>query len=465
MKRVAAIGCLLAIAMSLAAARRSDDAVRIDRLPIDQLGGPATVDAEGPNAFGIAAPGLDRELRRAFSVGNSFFRDNWIVAPASAQGRDGLGPLFNANSCSACHPDDGRGRPPRTRDEVGVGMVVFLSPYDADGSPHPTYGGQLQDQAIPGVQPEARILVVPEFVGGRYADGVPYELRRWKLEFVDEAYGPLGAVRTSMRLGQQIIGVGLLEAIDDASIIAMSDPDDRNVDGISGRANRVQDSDGTERIGRFGWKATQPTIERQVIAALHGDIGITSDARPNESTTSVERATIERTGGVALARGAPEIDPHKIARIAHYCRVLAVPRQRGAGTPTIERGRALFATATCAACHVPELRTGDGSPLALFRNVTIRPFTDLLLHDMGEGLADHRSDGDATGREWRTPPLWGIGLLETVNGDVHYLHDGRARTLEEAVLWHSGEAQDACDKFAAMSAEDRAALIAFLESL
>ncbi len=425
-----------------------------------RLGGPATVDAHGPNAFGLPSPGLTREERRAFSVGNSFFRDNWVVAPASAAGRDGLGPLFNANSCSACHQDDGRGRPPESRDDVGMGMVVFVSPHHADGAPHPIYGAQLQDQAVPGVLAEVRISVTPELVHGTYADGSPYELRRWTLAFHDEGYGPLGRVRTSMRLGQQLVGVGLLEAVDDAALRAMEDPGDRDADGISGRAHRRKDADGTPRVGRFGWKASQPTLEAQIIAALHGDMGITSDRRPDEALTSAQRAIVKTPLGEA-----PEIDQHKIERIAHYCRVLAVPQQRGAGTAVVERGRALFADAMCAACHVPELRTGDASPIALFRRVTIRPYTDLLLHDMGEGLADHRIDGAATGSEWRTPPLWGIGLLETVNGHAHYLHDGRARSLEEAILWHGGEAQASRDAFAGMAAEDRAALVAFLRSL
>jgi len=433
-------------------------------LPVDEasrLGGPATVDAEGPNAFSLATPGLSREERRAFSVGNSFFRDNWVVAPASADGRDGLGPLFNANSCSACHQEDGRGRPPRSGDDVGAGMVVFISPQNDDGAPHPIYGHQVQDQANAGVQPEARILVGAQLMPGAYADGAPFELRRWTLEFVDPGYGPLGPVRTSMRIGPQLIGVGLLEALDDATIVALEDPEDRNADGISGRAaRRARSAQGGPSIGRFGWKASQSTIEEQVIAALHEDMGITSARRSEESLTDFQRISVTAPSG-----GSPEIDQHKIDRIAHYCRVLAVPRQRGADSPLVQRGRRLFAELNCVACHVPELRTGDASPIASHRDVTIRPYTDLLLHDMGDGLADHRRDGVATGLEWRTPPLWGIGLLETVNGHAHYLHDGRSRSLEEAILWHGGEAQRSRDGFWSMAADDRAALIAFLRWL
>ena len=449
----------VAIAGLVAAASAGACAVNASR-DWARMGGPAAIEMDGPTAFSLPLPGISREDRRAFAVGNSFFRDNWIVAPASAEGRDGLGPVFNANSCSACHQDDGRGRPPADRHDVGKGMVVFVSPWDDDGAPHPVYGGQLQDQAVPGVAPEARIAVEPEYIAGRYADGTPYELRRWKIALEDAAYGPLGDVRLSMRIGQQLVGMGLLEAIDDRTILAQEDPEDRDGDGISGRAHRVTGADGTVGIGRFGWKASQPTLEGQVIAALHGDIGITSPRRPDEDLTSDQRAAINAPSG-----GSPEIDAHKVGRIAHYMRALAVPNQRRSVDEDVARGRALFEAARCTACHLPEARTGGASQLAQLRGATIHPYTDLLLHDMGEGLADDRRDGDASGREWRTPPLWGIGLLETVNGNQNYLHDGRARTIEEAVLWHGGEAQRSRDAFALMSAEERAALLAFLSSL
>jgi CxxC motif-containing protein (DUF1111 family) len=449
----------VAIAGLVAAASAGACAVNASR-DWARMGGPAAIEMDGPTAFSLPLPGISREDRRAFAVGNSFFRDNWIVAPASAEGRDGLGPVFNANSCSACHQDDGRGRPPADRHDVGKGMVVFVSPWDDDGAPHPVYGGQLQDQAVPGVAPEARIAVEPEYIAGRYADGTPYELRRWKIALEDAAYGPLGDVRLSMRIGQQLVGMGLLEAIDDRTILAQEDPEDRDGDGISGRAHRVTGADGTVGIGRFGWKASQPTLEGQVIAALHGDIGITSPRRPDEDLTSDQRAAINAPSG-----GSPEIDAHKVGRIAHYMRALAVPNQRRSVDEDVARGRALFEAARCTACHLPEARTGGASQLAQLRGATIHPYTDLLLHDMGEGLADDRRDGDASGREWRTPPLWGIGLLETVNGNQNYLHDGRARTIEEAVLWHGGEAQRSRDAFALMSADERAALLAFLSSL
>ncbi|MFZ4723706.1 MAG: di-heme oxidoredictase family protein [Phycisphaerales bacterium] len=421
------------------------------------LGGPATVHEAGPNAFGLPMPGLAATDRRAFSVGNALFRDNWVVAPASAEGRDGLGPVFNASSCSACHPEDGRGKPAMTRDDLGAGMVVMVSPRDADGQAHPVYGRQLQDQAIPGVEPEVRLELKPRRVTGSFADGTPWELQRLELTIDRPAYGALGEVRTSLRVGPQVIGMGLLEAVADADLEALADPGDRDGDSISGRVHRIAS---TGRIGRFGWKASQPSLEGQVRAALSEDVGITSDAFPEESLSPAQRIVIDAPSG-----GQPEIDAFKVERIAHYCRVLAVPAQRGAGEPLVERGRELFSMVGCAACHVPELRTAKASPVQALRGATFHPYTDLLLHDMGEDLADHRRDGDADGREWRTPPLWGIGLVGTVNGHTQFLHDGRARNLQEAVLWHGGEAQRSRDAFVAMPQSDRRALIAFLESL
>lgn len=423
-----------------------------------RLGGPATVSESGPNAFSLPIPGLSVGDRRAFSVGNSLFRDNWVIAPASAAGRDGLGPLFNANSCSACHPEDGRGRPPESRDEVGRGMVVFISPSMHDGHAHPVYGHQIQDQAIPGAAPEAKVLLSAQEIPGLYPDGTQWELVRWSVDLIAPAYGELGDVRLSARIGQQLIGMGLLEAVMDESILAMEDPDDRDADGISGRAHMVS-AEGP-RVGRFGWKASRPTIRDQVMAALHEDMGITSDAHRAEALTHQQRSLAALASG-----GDPEIDAHRVERIAHYVRSLAVPARRNSASADVIRGESIFTSLGCAGCHRPSLETGTDSPLERLRNVTFHPFTDLLLHDMGDGLADHRRDGDATGREWRTPPLWGIGLIETVNGHTRYLHDGRARSLEEAVLWHGGEAQRSRDAFTSLPAQDRAALLSFLRSL
>jgi len=431
------------------------------------LGGTATVSADGANAFSLPIPKLSREDRRAFSVGNAFFRDNWIAAPASAEGRDGLGPHFAANSCSACHQEDGRGLPPLANAGVGRGSVVFVSPRDADGAPHPIYGSQLQDQAIEGVRAEVAIVAQPRHDMVRYPDGSIAQLERFDLCVTEPAYGPLGEVRLSMRVGPQMIGLGLLESVPDAAIRALADPADRDGDGVSGRVHEVRDAletAGTARVGRFGWKASQPSLEAQVMAALHGDMGLTNPAHRAENHTATQM-----DARAAASGGDPEVDAHKVSRLAHYARALAVPAQRVPSDPTElaahQRGAAQFGTIGCAKCHITTLRTDMTSPIAQLRDVEFHPFTDLLLHDMGEGLADDRRDGEASGREWRTPPLWGIGLLETVNGHTRLLHDGRARSIEEAVLWHGGEAQRARDAFAGLSKTDRDALLAYLKTL
>ncbi|MDI9403941.1 MAG: di-heme oxidoredictase family protein, partial [Limnohabitans sp.] len=422
---------LLVVALASQIAQLSHDPPRHS----SRLGGTLTVSVDGAHAFSLSLPTLSREDRRAFSVGNSFFRENWVAAPASADGRDGLGPHFAASSCSACHQEDGRGLPPLEEIGVGRGSVVFVSPRDADGAAHPIYGSQLQDQAIEGVRAEVTIRAVPRQIGFTYPDGTSQPLQQFDVQLMEPAYGPLGEVRLSMRVGPQLIGLGLLEGIPDAAIQALADPDDRDGDGVSGRVHQVREASGITRIGRFGWKASQTTLESQVMAALQGDMGLTNPRHPLENHT--ESQTDARA---AASGGAPEVDAHKVTRLTHYVRALAVPAQRLPSDATslsiVGQGAAHFQELGCTKCHMTTLRTDSSSPIDSLRNVEFHPFTDLLLHDMGDGLADHRRDGDATGREWRTPPLWGIGLIETVNGHTRLLHDGRARSIEEAILWH-----------------------------
>lgn len=413
------------------------------------------VEADGPGAFSLSIPGLSREERRAFSVGNALFRDNWVPAPSSAEGRDGLGPLFAANSCSACHMEDGRGRPPLNDDERGTGMVVFVGASSDPAMPHPSLGAQVQDQAIHGVEPEGTIRLLPVEV----ERGGAAPLVQWRVEVRNPAGEPIDDAVPSVRMGPQLIGLGLLEAVDDATIRASADPDDRDGDGISGRVHEV-DVDGTRRIGRFGWKASQPTLDAQVAAALHGDMGLTTSAHPDEPLTAAQRVAITVQSG-----GDPEVDDLKVRRLAHYCRVLAVPARRNADESSVQRGAATFAAIGCSSCHTPSMRTGLHSLISQYRDVEFAAYTDLLLHDLGPGLADGRPDGAASGSEWRTPPLWGLGLIETVNGHTRLLHDGRARSIEEAIRWHGGEAERSRARFERLDDAERDELIAFLRSL
>ena len=430
----------------------------------EKLGGDAGRPAFGQTAFALPAPNLDARQLRDFAFGNRLFNTNWVIAGSSTATFDGLGPLFNRVSCSGCHVRDGRGRPPEPGEPMESMLVrVSVPGTDSHGGPkgHPVYGDQIQDRAIPGHKPEAQVVLTWEEAGGTYADGEPYSLRRPRIELREPAYGALGEdLLTSPRVAQGMVGLGLLEAVPDDTLLDLADPDDADGDGISGRANRVWDSARQgAAIGRFGWKANQPSVLQQVAGAAAGDIGITTTIAPADGCMPPQKACRAAPSG-----GTPEMSDVFLAKLVLYSQALAVPHRRRAGDAQVERGGALFASAGCAACHRPTLQTG-AHELAQVSHQTIHPFTDLLLHDMGEGLADGRPDFEADGSEWRTPPLWGLGLIPDVNGHELLLHDGRARGPAEAILWHGGEAQKSKDAFRAMPKADREALIAFLRSL
>ncbi|MCP9490104.1 MAG: c-type cytochrome [Solirubrobacteraceae bacterium MAG38_C4-C5] len=435
-------------------------------------GADATVFDTSPSAFALPLRKLGRLERRAFAVGNSFFNDNWVTAPASTEARDGLGPTFNAQSCSSCHFKDGRGQPPQGPEDPERGLLLRLSIPGPDGQPRPVpvYGSQLQDRAISGVSPEGSVAITHVPRRGSYADGTRYTLLEPRYAIAGAAFGPIPAdVMTSPRVAPPVFGTGLLEAVAEEDIVALADPTDADGDGISGRANRVPDAasattselgpEGGTALGRFGWKANVPDVEQQNAQAFHGDIGVTSPLFTDQNCPEGQEGCADAPAG-----GRPEIDEQRLGRVTFYVRTLAVPARRGVGDPTTTRGEDTFRELGCAACHLPELQTGPSDVPGL-SNQAIRPYTDLLLHDMGPGLADGRPDGLASGSEWRTAPLWGIGLTETVNGHTRFLHDGRARNLEEAILWHGGEAAGAQRRFRALPRDDREALLAFLRSL
>jgi CxxC motif-containing protein (DUF1111 family) len=336
-------------------------------------------------------------------------------------------------------------------------MLVRLS--GPDGKPDPRYGDQLNDHANLGVKPEGRAIIDYAEVPGTYGDGTPYTLLSPHIRFADLAYGPLDDALTSSRVAPAMIGLGLLEAVPQSTLEALADPDDADGDGISGRLNKLTDHFGHPAIGRFGWKANVATIPEQAAGAALGDIGLTTTLNPKQNCPAVQ----DSCRGAA-AQSDPEVSDSFFARLVLYARTLAVPRARPTDDATFQKGIATFRDFGCSSCHVPTMMTGEAE-LPELANQTIHPFTDLLLHDMGEGLADHRPDGGATGSEWRTAPLWGIGLIPRVNGHDRLLHDGRARGLDEAILWHGGEAEKAKEAFRTASKVDRDALIAFLQSL
>jgi len=426
-------------------------------------GGDTTVFDTTVNAFSLAARNMSFERRQRFVVGNSFFNKNWVQAPASTEGRDGLGPTFNARSCSTCHLKDGRGRPPAPG-EAFISLLLRISEEDGAGreSPVTGYGDQLQPFAIEGVPAEGRPELVYVEEPGSFADGVAYSLRRPVYSIAQPAFGPLPEkLLISPRVAPAMIGLGLLEAIDAAQLLRLEDPDDDDGDGISGRANWIWDVEaGAMALGRFGWKANQPTVRQQTAGAFLGDLGITSSLFPEENCPEAQVDC-----GAAVDGGSPELSDDLLDDISLYSSTLAVPARRDVDDPQVLSGRAIFRELGCDGCHTLVQVTAADAELVEARGQTIWPYTDLLLHDMGEGLADHRSDGLADGREWRTPPLWGIGLVETVNDHTDFLHDGRARSLLEAVLWHGGEAAPARDALLELDVDDRAALVVFMESL
>ncbi len=430
-------------------------------------GGATTVHATGRNAFSFPAANLPDEERTRFAVGNSFFRRNWVQAPASTTARDGLGPHFIARSCGGCHVQDGRGAPPDFRRglvEQPVALLLRLS--RPDGSPDPVYGDQFNNAAVQGVKPEGRVTMRWRDVTGRFADGARYTLRAPIYGFADLAYGPMARdVRMSPRIAPQLIGVGLLEAIAAAEIEGNAAAQATMPGPIKGQVNRVWDAFAQAQLpGRFGWKANAATLAHQTAAAFVGDIGITSTRFPHETCTANQHDCRAAHSG-----GQPEIDDKTLGDVVFYQATLAPPARRNADNMAVQRGQRLFVQAQCAACHRPSYFTAEGPFPALTSKALsgqrIWPYTDLLLHNMGPALADNRPDGLANGRQWKTPPLWGIGLIRDVNGHQRLLHDGRARGVLEAILWHGGEAERSKQHVLKMRRAEREALVKFVESL
>lgn len=432
------------------------------------------------SVFSQPSANMSFERQLDFRVGDGIFRKLWVSSPSSTKSSDGLGPIFNARSCQSCHLKDGRGHPPQIGEEaVSLFLRLSIPPQgDADRAalashrttviPEPTYGEQLQSFSVQGLLAEGRMAIAHEEEAVTLAGGEVVTLRRPSYRVVDLNYGPLHPeTMISPRLTPPMIGVGLLEAVPEADILAAADPDDADGDGISGRPNWAwSDTAGAVALGRFGWKATRPSIGDQIAHAFAGDLGI--------STPITMAAYGDCTMAQAVCRDAPDgADPVEGVEATRqmfdltvfYARNLAVPARRGVDDPQVLTGKRLFYTAGCTGCHRPKLVTARDAAELEQAFQLIWPYTDLLLHDMGDGLADGRPDGEATGREWRTPPLWGLGLTETVTAFPSYLHDGRARSVLEAILWHGGEAEAAKRNVAAMSRDERTALLAFLGSL
>ena len=425
-------------------------------------GGAATVFDAASTAFENPLPGLDSGQLSRFLDGDADFEAIFVSAPAEVNG--GLGPVFNQTSCAGCHGRDGRGRSGFGATSPFIGSSLMRVSLPGAGSEHPGapapvpgFGVQIGDRAIFGVTPEARVEVSYFEEQGRFDDGGTYTLRHPTYHIIDPYTEWPAGVLTSARMAPPVFGRGLLAAVEEAEILALADPGDADGDGVSGRPNHVFDvAAGRTVLGRFGWKANNPTLLQQVAAAYSQDMGITTPYFPRESAAGQPQAD-----GLT---DDPELPREILDDVVFYIATLAVPARRGLDDPEALRGEELFETAGCATCHVPTLRTGPDE-VADLSNQVIHPYTDLLLHDMGDELADDRPDYEADGREWRTPPLWGIGLTATVNGVPAYLHDGRASTLMEAIMFHGGEGEKSREAVRRMSAAERKALIAFLNSL
>ena len=434
------------------------------------------------DSFSHPSANLTLEGEQDFKLGNGLFKKLWVSAPSTTQASDGLGPLYNARSCQRCHLKDGRGHPPEGPDDTATSMFLRLSvPPRTDAErkalaektllriPEPTYGGQLQDFAIPGLKAEGRMAIGYDDEPVTLGDGTLITLRKPAYSVTHLGYGKMASdVMLSPRVAPQMIGLGLVESIHPADILHQADPDDANGDGISGKPSMVRDPKTQGLVlGRFGWKASTSTIRAQSADAFAGDIGISSpDAmRPYGDCTQRQSECLARQTGIQSKLGDSEAPSPVLDLVAFYSRNLAVPARRDVEAPQVLHGKKLFYEAGCIACHTPKYVTRRDAEQPEHRFQLIWPYSDFLLHDMGSGLADGRPVGDADGSEWRTPPLWGIGLTETVNGHTYFLHDGRARNLLEAILWHGGEAQASRAAVMAMDENDRDALIRFLESL
>lgn len=452
-------------------------------------GGAATVRARtDADVFSQASGNISFEREMDFKVGNGLFRKLWVSSPSSTQASDGLGPVYNARSCQRCHLKDGRGHTPENDEDSRVSMFLRLSvpaPDDAAADdlerylasigdtvvpsrPEPTYGGQFQDFGVPGHPAEGRMEVAWDMVPVELSGGESATLRQPTYGVSGLGYGAMQPdVMLSPRVTPQMIGLGLVEAIPAADILANADPDDANGDGISGKPQIVWSVEhDAPMLGRFGWKAGNPTIIEQAAHAFAGDIGISNPLAPAPAgdCTTGQPTCLAGPHGDGDARGT-EIDREGLDLVAFYSRNLAVPARRDVDDPQVLHGKQVFYDTGCIACHTPKFVTSrmPDRPEQSFQ--LIWPYSDFLLHDMGPGLADNRPEARASGSEWRTPPLWGIGLAHQVNGQAFFLHDGRARTLLEAILWHGGEAQAARDRVVEMPPEDRADLLAYLESL
>ena len=451
------IGSLLLVTLALEECRKASVLPATDYN--DQLsGGDETVFDGTQGAFGNIFPGLTGYDIHVHTLGDLVFNQSFVTAPAPIH--SGLGPIYNNTACSNCHHNDGIGLPTAGDLQSSLLMRISLPGADAHGGPVPVpgYGLQLQDKAVFGKAPECNVLISYTYQTYSFPDGETYELRTPTYTLLN-LYTPInGSYLLSPRLAPPMFGLGLLEGVPESEILSFADPNDANGDGIKGHANYVWDvTTQSVQIGRFGWKAATASVLTQVATALNQDMGVTTSILPVESSFGQQQHD--------NLKDDPELPDSLLNAVKFYAQTLGVPARRNVTDATIKRGGQLFMLAKCGACHRQTLTTAVHVAFPAISNQVIHPYTDMLVHDIGAGLADNRPDFQAGGREWRTAPLWGLGLYSTVNNPGYFLHDGRARTITEAIMWHGGEAAQSKAYFSNLSTADRKAVLAFLNSL
>ncbi len=442
-----------------------------DKDPKALSGGDLTHFFFGDISFITEAQNLPWQLQATFDDGDGVFERPFSPAVASGYraDADGVGPLFNSTACEGCHVEDGRAAPPVEFGKPADGLLFRVSIPGADEhggpKPHPVYGGQLADNAIPGHKPEVKIDIAYQEIIGQYADGMEYRLQKPVYSFPEQNYGPLGDdAMISPRIAPFMIGMGLIDAITEQDMLTYADPDDKDGDGISGKANNVWSVEFNKyMLGKYGWKAETPTLNHQGMDAAVNDMGVTNPLFPVENCTVAQGDCKQALSGTTDAP--VEMTEKQMNAVTTYLEFLGVPGRDYLDNPDVIRGEKLFKDSGCESCHRETFVTGTEQRQRRLHNQTIHPYSDFLLHDMGPLLADNRPSFDADGYEWRTPPLWGIGMVETVNGHTRFMHDGRARNLEEAILWHGGEAELSKQRFTQLALSDREAIIKFLKSL
>ncbi len=459
MKKLNIVLVISLLVISLSRCHKADTAPEStydDRLS----GGNATTFDETSHALTIALEGMSARDERVHELGDQTFEAKFVAPPSTVFG--GLGPIFNNVSCINCHRNDGGGFPSTGSATSGLLMRISQTGTEVHGGPLavPGFGTQLQDQAIFGSKPEVNVNISYTENRFTYPDGRITSLRKPAYTLFNPYTGLPGTYMLSPRLAPPLIGIGLLDNIPESTILGFVDAGDQNGDGITGKANMVFDpTSGHTKVGRFGLKANTNSLLTQVATAYQQDMGVTSYVLPDESTLGQSQwPSATNTGKVELADSLMNF-------VTFYVRTLAVPARREVNDADNQAGSIIFNQINCSGCHRPTMMTGADFNLPQLSGQRIHPYTDLLLHDMGDGLADNRPDFLATGNEWKTQALWGLGLLQKTTGTVFYLHDGRARTIEEAILWHGGEAEKAKQSFVQLTIKERNQLIKFLNSL